>query len=280
MIEHLSDWLHEIGEAGQRLSQLGALEGAAGNISLFLPAETPGLSDHLSIAFAEAREYLLPVPSALPPGALIVTGAGRRLRDCVARPDAVLCAIAIGADGRATLHRAPGYGVEPTSEIDSHIGIHAASLGGAPAVHAIIHAQPPKLTWLSHIPAYRNVARLNRQLLRWQPETFVALPEGFGLLQFETPGTPRLGVGTAWAMRQHHLVVWAKHGVVARSADGPLAAADLIDYAEAAAAYEVDDLLAGGPADGLTLAELRAIASHVGTPASLLDRLPDDLLER
>ena len=108
----------------------------------------------------------------------------------------------------------------------------------------------------------------------------VMLPEGIGVLPFEVPGTPKHGVGTAWAMRQQHLVVWAKHGVVARSAFGPLAAADLIDYAEAAASYEVNDLLAGRPADGLTIAEMRAVANRFGVSTSLLDRLPADLLDR
>lgn len=278
MIEHVDAWFREIAEAGSRLSQLGALEGAAGNISLFLPAETPELMEYVSSVYSDRRDIELAGQSAPPPGVLIITGTGRRLRDIAARPGAVLCAIVIADDGHATLHRGLGHDVEPTSEIDSHIAIHAACLGGRPAIHAIIHAQPRALTWLSQIPAYRSHDRLNRQLLRWQPETIVMLPEGIGVLPFETPGTPKQGVGTAWAMRQHRLVVWAKHGVVARSSRGPLDAADLIDYAEAAAAYEVNDLLAGRPADGLTLAEIRAVATRFGVSTSLLDRLPEELL--
>ncbi len=280
MIEHVDVWLREIAEAVTRLNQLGALEGAAGNISLFLPFETPGLKEYLSFPLSERRDIDLPGQPVLPAGVLIITGTGRRLRDIATRPLTVLCAISIADEGKVTLHRVPDLGVEPTSEIDSHVAIHATCLAGSPMPHAIIHAQPPKLTWLSHIPAYRNAARLNRQLLRWQPETVVMLPEGIGIVPFETPATPKHGVGTAWAMRLHPLVVWAKHGVVARSERGPLAAADLIDYAEAAAGYEVNDLLAGRPADGLSLAEMRAIATRFGVPTTLLDRLPDDLLGR
>jgi rhamnulose-1-phosphate aldolase len=277
MSARLDHWLWEIGEAGRRLDQLGTLEGAAGNISIFLPRDTGALARQLADRFSERRLLELPAASALPPGLLLVTGTGRRLRDAASHLDSVLCAIAIGSEG-AALCRAPGSDVMPTSEIDSHIGVHAVILGGSPAVHAVVHAQPPKLTWLSQIPFYRDAARLNRQLLRWQPETIVALPEGIGLLPFETPGTPRQGVATARAMQNHRLVVWAKHGVIARSPAGPLAAADLIDYAEAAATYEVTDLLAGRLADGLTLAELRAIAHHFNVPADLLESLPEDLL--
>ena len=278
MIRPFDDWMQEIAEAAQRLVQLGALEGAAGNISVFLPEETPGLAAHLSRVFVDRQQLALPSRVRLPHGVLIITGTGRRLREIANRPDAVLCAVVVDEAGSATLHRAPGHLVEPTSEIDSHVDIHAACLGGSPAPHAVIHAQPPKLTWLSHIPAYRNMARLNRQLLRWQPETIVMLPEGIEILPFETPGTPEQGVGTARAMLHHRLVVWARHGVVARSARGPLAAADLIDYAEAAATYEVNDLLAGRPADGLSLAEIRAIAVRFGVSTGLVDELPDDLL--
>ncbi len=280
MVEYLESWFRELAEAGVRLSEIGALEGTAGNMSLFLPSDTPDLMEYIRSLYAESRDIDLSSYSGLPPGVMLITGTGRRLRDIATRPGAVLCAIVIGDDGRAVLHRAPGQAVEPTSEIDSHVSINAACLAGVPAVHAIIHAQPPKLTWLSHIPAYRNHDRLNRQLLRWQPETIVTFPEGIGILPFETPGTPRQGVGTAWAMRHQHLIIWAKHGVVARSTKGPMAAADLIDYAEAVAGYEVTDMLAGRPADGLTIAELRAIATRFGVSTSLIDRLPTDRLQR
>ncbi len=280
MAQHLDDRFREFGEAAERLTQIGALEGAAGNISLFLPADTPDLAEYMVSVFSETQDIELPGRELLPLGTLIITGSGRRLRDVVTRPVTILCAIVIANDRRATLHRSPESGVTPTSENDSHIAIHAAALDGQPAIHSVVHAQPPALTWLSHIPAYRNVERLNRQLFRWQPETLVTFPEGLGVLPFEVPGTATHGNLTAQAMRHHRIVVWAKHGVVARSSAGPMAAADLIDYAEAAAEYEVRDMLAGRPADGLTLAELRAIAARYAVPTVLLDRLPDDLLER
>lgn len=270
----VDDWLREMQDAATRLAVLGALEGAAGNISLFLPHETPGLDGLLRDRFPPARAYTL--PAALPAGTLLITGTGRRLPELASRPDAVLCAIHV-SDGAAHLHRHREHGVEPTSEIDSHVGIHAALLNDA-RPHAVIHAQPPKLTWLSHVPAYRDEARLNRQILRWQPETLVMLPDGIGLLPYEVPGTPAQGHGTVSALRSRRLVVWAKHGVVARSERGPLAAADLIDYAEAAAGYELTDLLAGRVADGLSLDELRGIATRFGVHATLLGSLPEDVL--
>lgn len=264
--------------ATARLSAMGALEGAAGNISLFLPTATPGIDTLLADRWPPARELLLPEAASLPAGVLLITGAGRRLSDISSAPDAVLCALAFSGHGDATLHRAAEHGVEPTSEIDSHLGIHAAVLGAQAEPHAVVHAQPPRLTYLSHIPAYQDEPRLNRQLLRWQPETLVTLPEGLHLLPFVTPGTAQQGQETTEAMRGRRLVIWARHGVVARSHGGPSAAVDLIDYAEAAAGYEVTDMLAGRPADGLSLSELRGIARRFNVAEDLLDTLPEDLL--
>lgn len=273
-MREIGDWVRDIGLASLRMCELGALEGAAGNISLFLPHATPGLSDWVNSNLAATRAFDLPDGRVLPPGVLIISGTGRRLRDIATTPESVLCAVTISEKGAATLHRSPGFSVEPKSEIDSHLGIHAVALDGVPAVHAVIHAQPPKLTWLSHIPEYREMTRLNRQLLRWQPETIVTFPEGIAILPFETPGTPEQGNGTTEAMQRHRLVIWAKHGVVARSENGPQAAADLIDYAKAASTYEVTDILAGRPTDGLTIDEMRAVARRFRVSEELLDLLP------
>lgn len=272
----IDGWIAEMAAAAARLAALGAVEGAAGNMSLFLPAETPGLERFLTGRMPPVDEALAHGP-ALPIGTLLITGAGRRLPDISHDPDQALCAVVFDQAGTPRLHRAPG-GIRPTSEIDSHLGVHATALAGRARVHAVVHAQPPKLTWLSHIPAYQDEARLNRQLLRWQPETLVTLPEGIGVLPFITPGTTKQGETTAQAMRRHRLVVWSQHGVAARSDRGPAAAVDLIDYVETVAGYEALDIAAGRPAVGLTLAQLRQIAERFGVASGLLDRLPDELL--
>lgn len=278
----IDDALAELAAAARRLDALGALEGAAGNISLLLPHALGGLEPFLRERMPAARPFALPAGVRLPAGVLLITGTGRRLRELATCPEAVLCALVVDTAGGCTLHRAPAHAVEPTSELDSHAGIHAAAVPDGPRgePHAVIHAQPPKLTFLSHLPAYRDDARLNRQLYRWQPETLVMLPEGVRVLPFEVPGTPAQGQATTAALRAARVVVWAKHGVVARSPRGALAATDLIDYLEAAARYEVDDLHAGRPADGLTLAELRGIAARFGVSGALLERLPEGLLAR
>ena len=61
------------------------------------------------------------------------------------------------------------------------------------------------------------------------------------------------------ALRSHRIVVWSKHGVVARSDISIKRAADRIEYAEAAAHYEYLDLANHRLADGLSPEEIRAI---------------------
>lgn len=271
-------WIREIGRVGKLLHEQGAAEGGAGNISLFLPSDTTGLRGFCLARFPRVGEYHLPSGVRLPHGTLLITGTRRRLRDIIEAPDSVLAAIQIEPGGSAWLHRSKNHRVEPTSEVDSHIGVHAVQLAGAPQISAVVHAQPPNITYLTHIPEYRDQGRFNRQLYRWQPETIAMLPHGVRVLKFETPGTPHQGELTQDAMVKHKIVVWAKHGVIARSTAGPMEALDLIEYVEAAATYERFDIQAGRPADGLTLDEMRAIAKRFNISAPILDLMPEDIL--
>ena len=61
-------------------------------------------------------------------------------------------------------------------------------------------------------------------------------------------------------LRRHRLVIWAKHGVMARSDVSVKRAADRIEYAETAAKYEYLNLAIGEVAEGLSVDEIRAIS--------------------
>jgi hypothetical protein len=54
------------------------------------------------------------------------------------------------------------------------------------------------------------------------------------------------------ALREHRIIVWAKHGVLARSDLSIKNAADRVGYAETAATYEYLDLAAGGQGQALS----------------------------
>ncbi len=183
----LDELIAAIGEAGQRLSQIDASEGAAGNISVYL-----GWAVDPRRIFPNSEAISFPVPApALFPGSLLVTGSGRRLREILHEPAANLGFVAIEKGGRTgRLYTSPRRLFDRlTSEFDSHLAVHQDQVGMTGTnFHAVVHAQPVYLTYLSHIPRYRTAAVLSRRLLRWQPETIVNLPEGLGCVPFRVPG--------------------------------------------------------------------------------------------
>jgi len=257
------DLLKAIGEAGRRVADIEASGGAAGNISVYLcwPVEP-------RTRFPVAEPLELPDASPeLAGGCLLVTGSGRRLREIIDDPVANLGCIVVDESGRTgTLHTSYHRRFERvTSEFNSHLAVHRDQVRATGTnFHAIIHAQPIHLTYLSHVPRYRDVAFLNDRLLRWQPETIVNLPEGIGYLPFLVPGSRELMAANIEALRRHRIVIWAKHGVMARSDVSIKRAADRVEYAETAAKYEYLDLCAGERGERLAVEDMRAICGTFG----------------
>jgi rhamnulose-1-phosphate aldolase len=252
-----------IGEAGRRLSEIGASEGAAGNISVYLGWRVEA---RRRFPIVETIELPLAVPE-LARGCLLVTGSGRRLREAIQNPAANLGFVAIDEGGRTgRLHTSPLRLFDRlTSEFNSHLAVHRDQVRATGTnFHAVVHAQPVSLTYLSHIPAYRDENFLSRRLLRWQPEAIVNLPEGVGSLPFQVPGSAELMAATIESLRTHRIVVWGKHGVMARSDQSVKRAVDRIEYAETAAHYEYTNLLNGEKGEGLTDEEIRAVARAFG----------------
>jgi rhamnulose-1-phosphate aldolase len=249
--------VEDIGDAGQQLTALAACEGAAGNISVFVPS--------LSCPLEPVAEIGLParVPS-LAGGWVVITAAGRRLRDVGRRPALTLVALRIdGSGAAATMHAAPG--VEPSSEYNSHLAIHDDHRARRGVDHhVVLHAQPLRLVFLSHLPDVTTSAELTARLMRWEPETAVVAPEGVELAAFQVPGSPGQMAATVRALARSNAVVWAKHGIVTRSDVSAARAADLVEYLEAAATYEVMNLSMGSPASGLDEGEREAIARRFG----------------
>jgi rhamnulose-1-phosphate aldolase len=256
----LTEIMELMGEAGERLSEIEASEGAAGNISVYMgwPIEPRRVFPH-----PEVIDLPEPAPS-LAGMSFLVTGSGRRLREVRDDPAANLGCLTVDPDGY-TAHLYTSNRrlfARLTSEFNSHLAVHLdqVKLTGT-NFHAVIHAQPLHLTYLSHIPRYRDEGYLNTHILRWQPELIVHLPEGIGLLPFVLPGSADLMAATVESLRTHRVVVWAKHGVMARSDQSVKRACDRIEYAETGAHYEYLNLVTGELAEGLTPDEIREICA-------------------
>ena len=251
-----------IGEAGRRLSEIDASEGAAGNISV-----CARWSLELGSVYSQVETIRLPMRVPEMAGAtFIVTGSGRRLRDVIRDPAGNLGYLVVDPGGEtAKLYTSPQrLFTKLTSEFNSHLAVHYDQLlANGTDFHAVVHAQPPYITYLSHIPAYQDEMYLNRHLLRWQPETIIQLPEGMGSLRFLVPGSTELVAATVESLREHRMTIWSQHGVMSCSGTSVQHACDLIEYAEAAARYEYMNLIAGEPSEGLKVEELRAICDSL-----------------
>lgn len=256
----LSELLVLIGEAGKRMSEIEATEGAAGNISVCLGWQ---LDPRRTFPIEET----IPLPEVAPELAgrsFIVSGSGRRLREIMDNPAANVGFLMVNPGGETAQLFTSAHRLfeKLTSEVNSHLAVHRdqVRLTGT-NFHALVHAQPPYLTYLSHVARYRDERYLNQHLLRWQPETIVSLPEGVGVVPFKLPASPALMEATVQSLRTHRIVLWAKHGAIARSDISVKRAADRIEYAETSARYEYMNLMNREMAEGLTVEEIRAICA-------------------
>ncbi|MCC7448274.1 MAG: class II aldolase/adducin family protein [Anaerolineae bacterium] len=264
----LDELLYLIGEAGQRLSEIEASEGAAGNISIYI-----GWPIELRRRFPIVETIQLPEAAPELAGkTLLVSGSGRRLREIIQNPAANLGGVVIDKDGLTgkLYTSSQRLFAKLTSEFNSHLAVHHDQIRDTQTnFHAVVHAQPLHLTYLSHIPRYQDELYLNRHILRWEPELIVHMPEGIGYIPFKLPGSPELMQATVEALRVHKLVIWAKHGVMARSDVSVKRAADRIEYMETGARYEYLNLANDEQAEGLTPDEIRAIAQAFNVEQSI-----------
>ena len=257
----LDELLRSMGAGGHRISEIDASEAGAGNISVFV-----GWHLELRRRFPVAEEITLPLPApALAGKTLLVTGSGRRLRQIHEDPDSAIAGVTVHEDGlTATMYTSPRrLFAKLTSEFNSHLAVHQDQVERRGIdFQAVVHAQPMHLTYLSHIPAYRDTATFNGRVLRWEPESIVALSEGIGVLPFLVPGSDGMMQANVAGLREFQIVVWSKHGVMARSDLSVTRATDRIEYAETGAKYEYMNLLAGSIAEGLTREEIRSVATE------------------
>jgi rhamnulose-1-phosphate aldolase len=254
----INDLLIMMGEAGKHLADIEASEGAAGNISVCMRWQ---IEPRTRFPAVDEIELPQPVPE-LAGATFLVSGSGRRLREIIDEPTASIACIVVNGGGKTgklyTSHHRRFERV--TSEFNSHLAVHYDQIcASGTNFHAVIHAQPVHLTYLSHIPRYQDEQYLNTHLLRWQPETIINLPEGIGFIPFRLPSSPELMESNVESLRRHRIVIWSKHGVMARSDVSVKRAADRVEYAETAAKYEYLNLSAGEIGEGLSVEEIREI---------------------
>lgn len=248
---HYTEHYHDIAITAGLLCERGWSERNAGNLSVRL-AEVPSLPG--------PRRFILPVKTQMEEGTtLLITAAGVRMRDLIRHPEKGMVVLSFHAGQQeAMLYGLPG--LDPSSELLTHLLVHQMLNAQHPAETVLLHAHVTELIVLSHHPDINEDQGMNDILMRMHAETSFFLPEGIAYPAFGVPGSMALAETTAAAMSQRRVCIWPKHGALAT---GPHVqeAFDRLDIVAKAARIWLQCKSAGFVPDGLNqeeMAELKA----------------------
>ena len=216
------------------------------------------------VAHARQRELFREHPVLHPElagRAFLVTGAGTRMRDVANKPAGNCCVLRVAEelDGYQLLWGGEEPGFRPTSELASHLAIHALLRRAGRPERAFLHTHPNELIALTHVAPCQSDQALNTLLWSMHPELRIVLPGGVGFAPYRPPGSESLAEVTLAALATHRVAVWEKHGCVAVGA-GPAEAFDLIDTVNKAAAIFLTCKAAGFEPEGLTADQVEELA--------------------
>jgi rhamnulose-1-phosphate aldolase len=242
--------IQDVAKVAQWLWMKGWAEQNAGNISVDVTEMIPVRSAGLLMSFKPFVRF----DPVLSQRCFLVTVAGSRMRDIIKAPAENLMLIELPGSGKGytLLWGGNGDKSRPTSEMDSHLAVHALMRHKHKSQKVFIHTHPTHLIALSHIARYAvSEKALNDLLFSTHPEVAIALPEGIGLAPYRCPGTKELSAVTMSALTQHRVILWEKHGCAAVG-DNVFQAFDLIDVANKAAAIYLLCRASGNKFQGLT----------------------------
>lgn len=199
---------------------LGYHERNGGNASYRLTAEDQNAAQSFYYASPSSWVHMEVTVPEMAGEFLLVTGAGKHLRNVFDDPASNAGIVEIGPAGDAwrIVWGLKGGG-RPTSEIGAHVAAHGvrkhATQGRA---RVLYHAHPNALVALSAlVPA--DAKTLTRLLWSCVTESVIAFPGGVAALDWMVPGSPKLASATAEALRDFDACVWQLHGVFASGAD-------------------------------------------------------------
>jgi rhamnulose-1-phosphate aldolase len=243
------------------LWERGWAERNAGNLSCDVTGIFP--AGRVPVASITPLEAVFP---ELAGRCVLVTGAGSRMRD-VARQPADWCGVLRLSDDGGAYGVQPlgdeGTGFVPTSELPSHLAIHAALRRRGAAPQAVVHTHPTELLALSLEPGSGDEGRFNRLLWSLHPEAVVVVPSGVAVVPYMMPGTVEQGIAAGRAMETHDVALWRKHGAVAVGEDFG-AAFDLLDTVNKAARLYLLCRSAGIVPEGLSDAQVEELRRAYG----------------
>ena len=258
----LSAEVEKIAEVAGYLWQNGWAERNGGNITVNV---TEFADDEMKQmpAISEVKQIGVTLP-ALKGCYFYCKGTGKRMRDLARRPMDNGSVIRI-LDDCASYVIIADNAVMPTSELPSHLTVHAHLIETGSSYKATVHTHPIELVAMSHNRKFLGKDVLTNILWSMIPETKAFCPLGLGVVPYELPGSNSLADATLKELEDYDVVLWEKHGVFAKGLD-VMDAFDQIDVLSKSAKIYIDSRCMGFEPEGMSQEQLLEMTKAFNLP--------------
>lgn len=260
--EALKAEVEKIAEVAGYLWQSGWAERNGGNITVNV---TDLIDDDVRSlpAISEVRQIGITLP-ALKGCYFYCKGTGKRMRDLARRPMQNGSIIRI-LDDCASYAIIADEEVMPTSELPSHLAVHARLVENGSPYKATVHTHPIELVAMSHNKRFLGKDVLTDILWSMIPETKAFCPLGLGVVPYVLPGSNELAEATLRELEDYDVVLWEKHGVFAKGLD-VMDAFDQIDVLSKSAKIYVNAKAMGFEPEGMSQAQMKEMTIAFNLP--------------
>ena len=191
-------------------------------------------------------------------------GTNRRMRDLAREPMENGSIIRI-LDDCASYVIIADNAVMPTSELPSHLTVHAHLIESGSPYKATVHTHPIELVAMSHNPKFLGKDVLTKILWSMIPETKAFCPLGLGIVPYTLPGSNELADATLRELEDYDVVMWEKHGVFAKGLD-VMDAFDQIDVLSKSAKIYINAKCMGYEPEGMSDAQMAEMTKAFNLP--------------
>ena len=191
-----------------------------------------------------------------------VTGTGKRMRYVAKDPFANGSLIRIADDG-CSYEIIAEQPVLPTSELPSHLMMHDYLRAAGRDNRIVLHTHPTDIIGMTHCKPFLDSEKITRTLWSMIPECRIIVPKGVGIVPYEIPGTVTLAHATIEQLKEHDVVFWEKHGILAVGED-IIECFDAIDTLSKSAQIYFAARMAGGEPEGMTDQQLDDLVPAFG----------------
>lgn len=156
--------------------------------------------------------------------------------------------------------------IRPTSELPSHLSVHAWLLRNGSPYRASLHTHPIQLVAMSHNREFLKKDVLTGLLWSMIPETKAFCPRGLGIVPYMLPSSVELAESTIATLADNYdVVMWEKHGVFAVGPD-IMEAFDMVDTLNKSALIYRDARAMGFDPEGMSEDQMEEISRVFNLP--------------